>query len=258
MHQLSRKLGNDQPFYGIEPEGLDGKRFQRLTVQQMAAHYIAEIRKVQPVGPYYLGGYCFGGLVAFEMAQQLLSQGEQAAVVALLSAALRYNQLVPRPKIQPPKRSLGTRLKRAVFSPVRSLRSRANSLYWRVKPAVRRIVYRGLLATVRRIPPGMRTMYVAQTLGRAEQDYKPQPYPGPIVLLYGRGSEEEEFGPNLGWDGLADRFEHRLIGNEILDNRRDIMNDPLVGITGKELAPYLNPQHGASLPHQSNNVTWGT
>ena len=258
MHQLSRKLGNDQPFYGIEPEGLDGKQFQRLTVQKMAAHYIAEIRKVQPVGPYYLGGYCFGGLVAFEMAQQLLNQGEQAAVVALLGAALRYNHVVPCSKKELPKQSLGTRLKRAVFSPMRSLRSRANSLYWRAKPAGRSFVYRSLLATVRRIPPGMRTMYVAQTLGRAEQDYKPQPYPGPIVLLYGRGSEEEEFGPNLGWDGLAYRFEHRLIGNEILDNRRDIMNDPLVGITAKELAPYLNAQHGASLPHQSKNVTWGT
>ena len=50
LHRLSRAMGPDQPFYGIEPEGLDGKKFQRLTVEQMATHYLAEIRKVQPHG----------------------------------------------------------------------------------------------------------------------------------------------------------------------------------------------------------------
>jgi len=110
---------------------------------------------------------------------------------------------------------------------------------------VRRSTYRVLLGLGLRIPPAMRTMHVVQNLLRAEQSYKPKPYQGSIVLFYGPGSLE--FGSNLGWDGLANQFEHCVIGDEVVENRRDIMNDPLVGITAKELAPYLAGQRGASL-----------
>ena len=88
-------------------------------------------------------------------------------------------------------------------------------------------------------------MHVSQHLLRAEQNYKPKPYRGSMVLFYGRGIVE--FGSNLGWDGLANQFEHCVIGDAVVAYRRDIMNDPLVGITAKELAPYLNGQRGASL-----------
>jgi len=252
LHQLSRELSHDQPFYGIEPEGLDGSRFQRLTVEQMAAHYVAEIRKVQPTGPYHIGGYCFGGLVAFEMAQLLLQQGEQPAVVALFSAALRYNHLVSRPKVRSPARPVGPRLARLMASPVKSMLNISDAVYWRVVRFVRKYVYGALLGLGLRIPPGMRTMYLTEMLGRAEQHYKPRYFPGSIVLFYGPGNDE--FGPNLGWDGLAERLEHRVIGDQVLDSRREIMNDPLVGITARELAPYLTAKHGASLPHESLNV----
>jgi thioesterase domain-containing protein len=53
----------------------------------MAAHYVEKVRAFQPVGPYYLGGYCFGGNVAQEMARQLEAQGERVAVLALLDCA---------------------------------------------------------------------------------------------------------------------------------------------------------------------------
>src|SRR5258708_13615964 len=52
-------------------------------VEDMAAHFIQEIRTVQPHGPYYLGGYCFGGNVAFEMARQLTQQGETIALLGV-------------------------------------------------------------------------------------------------------------------------------------------------------------------------------
>ena len=257
LHQLSRELGVDQPFYGIEPEGLDGKPFQRLTVEQMAAHYLAEIRKVQPTGPYYIGGYCFGGLVAFEMAGMLREQGEQPALVALFSAALRFNHLVapaqPTPPPPPAPRPIGARLARLLSSPIKSVRNLSMTLYWRSLPFIRRSTYRFLFALGLHIPPGMRTMYVVRMLGRAEQNYRPKPYSGSIVLFFGPGTLD--FGPNLGWDGLAEQFEYCVIGAGVLDSRRDIMNDPLVGITAAKLAPYLNASNGAAFPHGSSNVT---
>ena len=122
-------------------------------------------------------------------------------------------------------------------SPVKSAWSISNAAYWRVVLVVRKYVYGALLGLGLRIPPGMRTMYLAEMLGRAERNYKPKYFPGSIVLFYGPGTDE--FGPNQGWDGLAERFEHCVIGDQVLDSRREIMNDPLVGITAKELAPYL-------------------
>ncbi len=80
---LSRHLGSDQPFYGVQAQGLDGERPCLTTIEAMASLYVDEIRRFQPRGPYYLGGYCMGGTVAYEMAQQLKAQGEEVALLAL-------------------------------------------------------------------------------------------------------------------------------------------------------------------------------
>jgi len=81
---LSRHLGADQPFYGLQSFGLDGSCSLLRRIEDMAAEYINEIQKVQPHGPYFLGGYCMGGTVAYEMAQQLRSAGEQISLLALI------------------------------------------------------------------------------------------------------------------------------------------------------------------------------
>ncbi len=73
----------DQPLYGLQPRGLDGKQAPSTQVEEMATHYIQEMKTIQPNGPYYLGGYSFGGYVAYEMAQQLQAQGEKVALLAL-------------------------------------------------------------------------------------------------------------------------------------------------------------------------------
>jgi pimeloyl-ACP methyl ester carboxylesterase len=250
LQQLSRELGDNQPFYGIEPEGLDGKSFQRRSVEDMAAHYVAEVRKVQPTGPYHIGGYCFGGLVAFEMARLLQQQGQQLAVVALFSAALRCNQALA--SAQPAtSRSFGDRVVRLLASPLKTIRNLSGALYWRAVPLVRKCAYRVLFGLGLHIPPGMRTMYVMEMLGSAEQYYCPKPYGGALVLFFGPGTLD--FGPNLGWDGLAERFEHCVIGKGVLDSRRDIMNEPLVGITAAKLAPYLDSKPEATLPPTSRS-----
>jgi thioesterase domain-containing protein/acyl carrier protein len=74
--QLTRLLGPDQPFYGLQARGLDGKEEPFISVPEMARHYIAEIRTLRPQGPYIVVGVCTGGLIAYEMAQQLFEQGE--------------------------------------------------------------------------------------------------------------------------------------------------------------------------------------
>ena len=81
--QLARLLGPDQPFYGLQARGLDGKEVPFTSVLEMARHYIAEIRAIRPQGPYILVGICTGGLIAYEMAQQLFEQGEDVTLVVM-------------------------------------------------------------------------------------------------------------------------------------------------------------------------------
>lgn len=80
---LSQLLGPDQPFYGLQSQGLDGSMPLLTKIEDMASLYLKEIRRVQPTGPYFLGGYCMGGTIAYEVAQRLQEQGQKVALLAL-------------------------------------------------------------------------------------------------------------------------------------------------------------------------------
>ncbi|KYC39907.1 hypothetical protein WA1_28480 [Scytonema hofmannii PCC 7110] len=84
--QLSLYLGDDQPVYGLQPQGLDGKQPLLTRVEDMASRYIEAIKTFQPQGPYFIGGYSFGGIIAFEMAQQLHSQGEKLGTLIMIDS----------------------------------------------------------------------------------------------------------------------------------------------------------------------------
>src|SRR6185312_13465908 len=84
LYNLSRQLGPDQPFYGLQGVGLDGEATPHTRVEEMATHYLTAIQSVQPHGPYCLGGHSLGGWVAFEMAQRLEQMGEEVAMLAIL------------------------------------------------------------------------------------------------------------------------------------------------------------------------------
>lgn len=81
---LADRLGEEQPVYALQARGLDGRTKPHTTVEEMAAAYIEHIRTVRPEGPYFLAGLSHGGVVALEMAQQLRSQGQDVAFLAML------------------------------------------------------------------------------------------------------------------------------------------------------------------------------
>lgn len=94
-YKLAAELGTDRPFYALQPQGIDGECSPLTSIEDMAAFYIAAVREVQPQGPYFLGGWSFGGLVAFEMAQQLQKAGDTVALLAVLDtlAPIPANQI---------------------------------------------------------------------------------------------------------------------------------------------------------------------
>jgi amino acid adenylation domain-containing protein len=87
---LARRLGPTQPFYALQARGLMGLQEPHTRIEEMAADYIRAIRQVQESGPYLLGGWSMGGLVAYEMACQLQRQGQQVALVALFDSITPY------------------------------------------------------------------------------------------------------------------------------------------------------------------------
>ena len=100
MRDLAMALPSNLPFYCLQARGLDGQAPPFSSVEETAECYIEQIRSVQPYGPYYLGGGCYGGLVAFEMARRLRSMGETVNVVALIDTwNFAYGRFISKPKL---------------------------------------------------------------------------------------------------------------------------------------------------------------
>jgi hypothetical protein len=88
-HELSDHLGEDQPVYGLNSPGVLGLPIPD-SLEELAANMIREMREIQPHGPYLLVGYCSGGTTALEIARQLINEGEQVAMLAMIET---YNWL---------------------------------------------------------------------------------------------------------------------------------------------------------------------
>src|SRR5215471_4696290 len=230
---LASHLDPDRPFFGIESEGLDGSTMRHATLEEMASYYISEIRRIQPHGPYFLGGYCLGGIIAFEMAQQLLRRGEQVALVVQLSTPLRFNRL----EKQTPQ-SMQARIRRLLRRPVRVIKDKLFCLQHSIRTRAWMITYPLILRLGWRIPRRLRVMYVVRMLSRAEQNYVPKRYPETLTLFYGRGPHDTL--PNMGCTGLASHIDNHIIGDREVSSRRGIMVEPLVRELAAELTICLD------------------
>jgi amino acid adenylation domain-containing protein len=209
---LALRLGEDQPFYGIQSEGLDGGPIRNRSMATIAHRYIDEIRRVQPHGSYYIGGYCIGGLVAFEMAQQLRAAGEEVACLALIDPD----------KLEPYRRpTLEERIRLALdeaarLSPTEKLRYLTRRITGKVKWELAHVreaaddlmqpVYQALKKRVGRIALTVEPYKspVGRMLARAQSEYQPRKYPGRITLFCTAASDDGQFVDDRGWNGIAE------------------------------------------------------
>lgn len=183
LADLARHLGLHQPFYGLQ-DGLHNPS----RIEALAAHYLTEIRSVQPEGPYLLGGVCWGGLVAFEMAQQLHAQGQQVALLVLIEP-------VPPPFHKIP----------LYFNILKSL----------IVRVVNRFGYhsQNLLQhkpLENRAYVGLKTKLVANM--RAAACYNPRPFSGRITLLLAQEAATDiSADPRLAWQKLTNDMDVHII-----------------------------------------------
>ena len=204
---LAARMNTDQPFYGLQPAGLDGKEESHTRVEEMAAHYLKEIRALQPEGPYFLGGVCLGGTIAFEMAQQLKQAGEEVALLALIDS-YRPGRIDYMPKIHwqglplLADYHLGNMLLRDSGQQVGYLRERARNLSARIRRVLRRDHSDTKNSEVGSFERNLRRVYEANS--QAELYYKPTVYQGKITLLWSSETTTRSYlDRRLHWSELA-------------------------------------------------------
>ena len=209
-NDLARHFDPDQPFYGLQSVGLDGKQAPLTSIEAMAAHYIQELRHIQPTGPYYLGGRSFGGSVAFEMARQLHEQGEAIGLLAMLDTyPLGWKKLLPATEAQPyQKRFLRLRIKRH-FRNLHSLNLADKLTYIFGKAEYKKRKYKNVWWRLRnqfgvgKVNSLHRTLRDIEELNYvAAKKYLPHVYPGNITFFC--ATEEVSLDENVfGWQRLA-------------------------------------------------------
>ena len=213
---LSRRLGDDQPFYGLQAQGLDGTSSPLTTVEGMASLYVSEIRSVQPHGPYFLGGYCLGGTVAYEVAQQLRSEGETVALLALFDT-MNWHKI---PLTVWSKSSHA--MQRLYFHAASffSVDSEGKARFLKEKLGVlksRIPVWQGMLLSRFRngssqaVSNSLLLGKVWQANDRASWNYIPKPYPGVLTDIRPAKQYQVFSKPDLKWDRLAQGGQESIV-----------------------------------------------
>jgi len=216
--RLAREMGDQVPFFAVPPSGMNGQPVAP-SYETMAEQHLPAVRSVQPEGPYYLGGTCNGGLVAYEMARRLAAEGEEVAVLALFAASAQNLRL----------------------GALRRVSNRVSG-WARLSPEGRRFLLRGLLRvehglsvrgplgffgnalrkSARRpvdllrgfgVPasPSARGLSLGDHYRSIDVEYVPAPYPGKITLLW--PNDELETGEEAAswWRRLSPEVELRKI-----------------------------------------------
>jgi thioesterase domain-containing protein len=248
--KLSQLLGEDQPSFGLvaPPEPFS-------KIELMAAHYIQVMRAVQPVGPYHLGGYCFGGVVAFEMAQQLHAMGQKVDLLALLdSTPANVNESeLPIAKTLHlftsfPKRlerlfdqnfdQIGDALKRKAKKIARNMLASAETKTAKNSsrsPALEDVI------DMSHYPKGYK--HYAETHWKALTEYWPKIYPGRVTLFQTTHSSAS-IRPELIWKNLSGGG---LEVKRISGTHEKMLEEPSVQIVAAELKKSLESLHPDTL-----------
>jgi amino acid adenylation domain-containing protein len=244
---LSRHLGDDQPFYGIQARRLGGRQVGHDRIEDMAEFYIKEIQKIQPEGPYYLGGSSFGGLAAFEMAQQFRARGHEVALIALLDTGTPdYPKLLPETsKISAKFYSLTRRFQQQRDN-LKSLDGRGKIDYALAKLAKVKLKYRRKIRDnykkfVRKFYASVKGngavpksyIQLEDQIWRAGQRYVPKVYPGDVTLfratLQPLGIVPDA---TLGWENLVGG---KLEIHEVPGHHGSIVAEPYVSVLAEKL-----------------------
>lgn len=196
--RLADTLGLDRPFYGLQAQGVDGKLPPNETIEDMASCYVAALRKVQPSGPYIFAGYSGGGIIAYEMAQQIVKMGETVSAIVMIDSIEPSEMLRPITMFDRLKQVHRINKKYIWQWPMNFLSDRNYRRFSRKlqEGRIDETVMTGL-----EIAGALAT----EAYFRAQNKYRPKCYSGDVLLV--QASEARMYflrsGPMRGWDKVV-------------------------------------------------------
>jgi aspartate racemase len=244
FQKLAVCLGDDQPVFALQPQGLDGRKPFLTRVEDMAAYYLRQMRDIQPHGPYCLAGYSFGGYVVFEMAQQLHAVGERVALLGFMDT-IEWQYLERVRQSADFFRRWGLRLDRLKD---RRWEYVKETVVDQSSARVKSMVYRLFDRFGRQVPQRVSKL---EDINRfAMSIYRPSVYPECLTIF--RSVTRTNVDDNdelLGWGRLVSG------GIEVQDvpgRHRDILVEPNVHILAEKMRACLD-RIQPSLPHDATS-----
>lgn len=235
FYGLVKRLHLDQPVYGIQAQALQPVGPTLIQLKDMAAYYIRELRRIQPYGPYRFLGLSFGGLVVYEMAQQLHAYGEEIELLGMLDTwQPSYMRRLPTPG--PLYLRLYNRL-HLVYLHTRKLRLGSKFIYLRnrLKSRILRIFYSYSPAHGRtNMLEMMKSVRDINLI--AGMRYEVKPYDGHVTLFRATQEDDWRLPEDLGWSAMALRGIdiHRFPGDH-----GQILAEPNVSMLAEKLTECL-------------------
>jgi amino acid adenylation domain-containing protein len=263
--RLSHYLGPDQPFFALHPLAIDGIKVSSRNVEEIASECVKQIREIQPEGPYLLGGFSFGGKVAFEIAHQIRNQGQEVRLLALLDpgnmhegfpASGGHFSLVTR-ELQTYTAALHRGLsKLGELRFGQKLNFLWRAVQWRLAEAVQR-VERALkklecwfyIASGLHVPKHLWSFYFVENCRRALSKYAPQVYPGRLVVF---PTEELAHDARMQWGQLAGGG---LELHVVPGNHSNVMSDSMVRFWAEKLKVYLDDAQRQTAVDTQNSLS---
>jgi thioesterase domain-containing protein len=225
--RMAQRLNRDRPVYGLSHVyHSDFLESRPESMEALAATYLDEVRQVRPHGPYHLCGFSAGGLVAFEMARQLLAAGETIGSLTLVEPTVSYRKSSVGGSVARLRSEAGGR---AGFL-LRLTRKAPRAVWARLRLLWRKLVTRLYLLVGRPLPEDLRWLGYLHSLGPAMSRYYYEPLDCEATVLYGQlGDEYREYYQGL-WDTLL-TGRGRFVVFEDVREHVDFMVDPALSRT---------------------------
>ncbi len=246
-YKLIPYLSPDQPVYGLQAQGLDGTESAIDDIKVMANKYLQEIQTIQPTGLYILAGYSFGGVVAYEIAQQLQQTQQKVDVLILLNS---INPQIFKRRVLSPKEKMAIHI-----SNLAQLTTGQKSKYIKYRIGVKleiiskRLIDR-LYTFLKRPNPSVIPDYLLKLEAihnQALENYNPQSYHGRIIQFQTiEKSARIHPSPSLGWDEIVSGKIDIVDG--VPGHHGTMLETPQVEFVGKKLQEILEEIHSSKVP----------
>ncbi|MFW6689470.1 non-ribosomal peptide synthetase [Streptomyces sp. MAR4 CNX-425] len=240
--ELTRHLPRDRPVLALEAPGIENEGEAEVSVEAMATRYLAHVREAQPTGPYLLGGWCFGGVIAYEVAAQLRAAGEEIELVAAIDSRAPIEENIPESPDDATllswfARDLAVPYGKTLDIPAAHLRELGGDTAF--DHILQQAAAIGVLAEDADRAQILRYFEAYLANGIALQTYLPEPNDLDLLLI--RAADEgDDYGPKLGWEALI-KGSLQLV--DVPGDHNSVMYPPHAAVAARAMAPHMGADH---------------